>query len=320
MATGMSMTMTSSNRLPRPSLPEHFLSLLEKCVNLSHLKQLQSHLVTLDHAHLFAFKLVRFCILSLSNLDYARFIFYHLDCPDVYLHAAMITAYASQSVHAQILKFGFEEYRAAQNALVDSYAKCSDLGTAHQKFDGMQCSVYARVGMVGDAVLLFEEMPERNVPSWNAMIAGCAQNGFFSEAISLFQRMLLVSGGHEERPKQITVLGFVATAVVDMYGKCGSLKEATRLFNRNSERSLTLWNSIINCVALHGQSEKAIAIFKEMESLGFKPDEFTFMGLLNACTHRGLVEEGRSYFVSMSRDYNIEPEIEHYGCVIDLLS
>ncbi|KAL5996830.1 hypothetical protein ACLOJK_007752 [Asimina triloba] len=395
--------MTSSKLLPRPSLHEHFLSLLEKCVNLGHLKQLQSHLITLGHAQtqLFAFKLVRFSILSLSNLDYARFIFDHLDSPNVYLYTAMITAYASQSdtkstlllyqrmirqgrpppnhfvfphmlkscsdgsfdviktFHAQILRFGFEEYGVVQTALVDAYAKCSDLGTARQIFDGMRernvvpwtamVSGYARVGMVWDAVLMFEEMPDRDVPSWNAIIAGCSQNGLFSKAISLFQRMLLVSGGHENRPNQITVVcalsacahlgmlhlgkwihgyilknkigpsAFVANALVDMYGKCGSLKEATRLFNRISEKSLTSWNSIINCLALHGQSKNAITIFNEMESLGVKPDAVTFVGLLNACTHGGLVEEGHSYFESMSHDYKIEPQIEHYGCVIDLL-
>ncbi|XP_058101423.1 pentatricopeptide repeat-containing protein At1g33350-like [Magnolia sinica] len=396
--------MTSSNRfLSKPILNQHILSLLEKCTHLSHLKQLQSYLVTLGHGQtqFFAFKLVRFSILSLTDLSYARLIFDHLDSPNIYLYTAMITAYASHSdsrsalllysrmlrlnrprpnhfifphvlkscsdgssindirtVHTQILKSGFDEYAVVQTALVDSYSKYSDLETARRVFDGMSernvvswtamVSGYARVGMVGDAVLLFEEMPERDVPSWNAVIAGCAQNGLFSEAISLFRRMLHV-GAHEERPNQITVVcalsacahlgmlrlgkwihgyvrknnigpsSFIANALLDMYGKCGSLNEARRVFNEMPERSLTLWNSMINCLALHGQSETAITIFKAMEHVGVKPDEVTFVGLLNACTHGGLVDEGCSYFKSMSHDYRIEPQIEHYGCVIDLL-
>ncbi|XP_077210393.1 pentatricopeptide repeat (PPR) superfamily protein [Tasmannia lanceolata] len=385
---------------PKPSLNQHILSLLQKCNHLTQLKQIQAFLLTLGHGQtdFFAFKLVRFCALTLTQLHYARLIFDSLNSPNVYLYTAMITAYSSRSdshstfalynkmlhkgrpkpnhfifphvlkscwevcdvqgiksVHTHILKSGFDGYAVVQTALVDSYSKCSEVETAHQVFDEMSernvvawtamVSGYARVGMVGNAILMFDEMPERDVPSWNAIIAGCTQNGLFSEAISLFRRMIL--GG--ERPNQITVVcalsacahlgmlqlgkwihgyihkngigpsSFIANALLDMYGKCGSLNEARRLFDQMSERSLTSWNSMINCLALHGQSANAIALFKEMEHVGVKPDEVTFVGLLNACTHGGLVDEGCRYFDLMDKDYRIEPRIEHYGCVIDLL-
>ncbi|OVA13127.1 Pentatricopeptide repeat [Macleaya cordata] len=385
------------------TLNHHVLTVLEKSNHLNHLKQLQAFLITNGHGQtqFFAFKLVRFCILSLSNLDYARFIFDHLRSPNVYLYTAMITAYTSQSdhkstlilyrdmvrhgrprpshfiyphvlkscwsetqgtksVHNQILKSGFGGNPVVQTALVDSYLKCcSDVVIARSLFDEMSernvvswtamISGYARLGEIGNAVLLFEEMPERDVPSWNAVIAGCTQNGLFTEAISFFKRM--ISLDCDQRPNQVTVVcvlsacgnlgmlqlgtgihgyiyrnciipsSFILNALVDMYGKCGSLKEARRVFDQTSGRSLTTWNSMINCLALHGQSESAISLFEEMMHCGglVRPDEVTFVGLLNACTHGGLVEQGVGYFKLMTRDFKIEPQIEHYGCVIDLL-
>lgn len=273
----------------------------------------------------------------------------------------------TELVHTQIVKSGFEKYPVVQTALLDSYARfCSDLGTARQVFDGMSernivswtamVSGYARVGEMGNAVLMFEEMPERerDVPSWNAVIAGCTQNGLFSEAITLFRRMVMVAAEGKDcvnRPNLVTVvcglsacgntgmlqLGrcihgyiyrnrlecdlFLLNSLVDMYGKCGSLKQARRVFDKSLKRSVTTWNSMINCFALHGQSGEAIAVFEEMIQCGsdVKPDGVTFVGLLNACTHGGLVEQGRYYYDMMTRDYAIEPQIEHYGCQIDLL-
>ncbi|KAM7464720.1 hypothetical protein LguiA_032841 [Lonicera macranthoides] len=388
-----------------PNLNQHVLAILDKCNHLNHLKQLHSYLITLGHAqtHFYAFKLLRFCTISLSNLQYARFIFDHLRSPNIYLYTAMITAYSSQPdhrsslllyrdmlrhgsprpnhfiyphvlksspqvfeshctelVHTHVLKSGFGGYPVVQTALVDSYSRfSSDIGTARQLFDEMSernvvswttmVSGYTRLGEMGNAVLLFEIMPERDTPSWNAVIAGCTQNGLFSEAISLFRRMVVLEEGN--RPNQVTVVcslsacghtgmlqlgkcihgyicryglgpdSFILNALVDMYGKCGSLKEARKVFNSTLKRSLTSWNSMINCFALHGQSDCAISLFNEMMHHGdnVKPDAVTFIGLLNACTHGGLVEQGHYYFSLMTRDYMIEPQIEHYGCLIDLL-
>lgn len=249
-----------------------------------------------------------------------------------------------------------------QTALVDSYSKFrSDLRTARELFDEMaeknvvawtaMISGYTRHGEIGNAVVMFEHMPERDIPSWNALIAGCTQNGVFSEAISLFKRMLLLD--RDIKPNGVTVVcalsacshtgmlqlgrwihgyayrsglvpdSFISNALVDMYGKCGNLKEARIIFEMTSKRNLTSWNSMINCYALHGQSETAITVFEEMMMQSgdyLKPDEVTFVSLLNACTHGGLVEKGQSYFKLMTRDYGIEARIEHYGCLIDLLS
>ena len=265
---------------------------------------------------------------------------------------------AAESLHAQIVKSGFHEYPVVQTALVDSYSKVSGgLGNAKKVFDEMSdrsvvsftamVSGFARVGDVESAVRVFGEMLDRDVPSWNALIAGCTQNGAFTQGIELFRRMVFECN----RPNGVTVVcalsacghmgmlqlgrwihgyvyknglafdSFVLNALVDMYGKCGSLGKARKVFEMNPEKGLTSWNSMINCFALHGQSDSAIAIFEQMVEGGggVRPDEVTFVGLLNACTHGGLVEKGYWYFEMMVQEYGIEPQIEHYGCLIDLL-
>ncbi|PON83791.1 Tetratricopeptide-like helical domain containing protein [Trema orientale] len=387
---------------------ECILEKLGKCSDLNHLKQLQAFLITIGHSQtqLYAFKLVRFTALALADLSYARSIFDRLCSPNVYLFAAMITAYASQCrpisafdlyrymlrrgtpspnhfiypqvlkscpnatalvmVHTHILKSGFGRNPIVQTALTDSYAKFSlDVASARQMFDEMSernrnvvtwtamISGYIRLGDIENALLLFEKMPDRDVPSWNALIAGCTQNGFFQQAISLFKRMIfsVQEGKDHIRPNHVTVastlsacghsgmlqLGkwihgyvyrngllpdsFLSNALVDMYGKCGNLNEARRIFDMTSPKCLTSWNSMINCYALHGQSESSITIFQEMIKCkdDVSPNEITFIGLFNACTHGGLVEEGIAYFDMMTKVYEIKPQIEHYGCLIDLL-
>ncbi|KAJ9549338.1 hypothetical protein OSB04_021881 [Centaurea solstitialis] len=383
------------------NLNSQILPILEKLNHLNHVKQLQAYLITNGHSQdqFFSFKLLRCCVLSLSNFHYARQIFSSLASPNVYLYTAMITAYASQPdhdsslllyremvrkqrpkvshfiyphvlkscpevlgsngtkmVHAQIVGTGYGEYPVVQTALIDAYSRfSSDVGVARRLFDEMSernvvswtamISGYTRAGEMGSAVELFDEMPDRDTPSWNSIIAGCTHNGMYSEAIRLLRRM--VADGM--KPNHVTVLcslsafghtgmlqlgksthayvlrnglapnSLIANGLVDMYGKCGSLKEARRVFDNTSNRNLTSWNSMINSFALHGQSESAIKIYDEMMERNVKPDSVTFVGLLNACTHGGLVEKGRSFFTSMVRENGIEPDIHHIGCFIDLL-
>ncbi|KAK1438160.1 hypothetical protein QVD17_03963 [Tagetes erecta] len=383
------------------NLTTQILAILDKINHLNHLKQLQSYLITHGHSQhqFFSFKLLRCCVLSLSNVDYARSIFSSLTSPNVYLYTAMITAYSSQPdhdsslllyrdmvrkkrpkvshfiyphvlkscpevwgsngtkmVHAQIVRTGYDEYPVVQTALLNAYSRvCSDIGIARILFDEMpernvvswtaMISGYTRAGEMEKAVELFERMPDRDTPSWNSIITGCTHNGMFSEAIRLLRRMI----GNGMKPNHVTVLcslsafghtgmlqlgksthGYIlrntlgpnsrmANGLVDMYGKCGSLKEARKVFDEMPIRNLTSWNSMINSFALHGQSESAIKVFDEMKQHNVTPDNVTFVGLLNACTHGGLVEKGRSFFTSMVSEHGIEPDIHHIGCFIDLL-
>ncbi|CAH9117333.1 unnamed protein product [Cuscuta europaea] len=277
----------------------------------------------------------------------------------------VIKHFGTQIVHTQIEKNGFLEYPVVKTALLDSYSRFSaDIRIARELFDEMSVrnviswtamiSCLTRVGKVGDAILLFEEMPEslRDTPSWNSIISGCTQNGLFPEALLFFRRLVLEETvSNLNRPNQTSVVcalsacghsgmlqlgkcihgymlrigipsdSFTLNALIDMYGKCGSLKEARTVFDISPKRSLTCWNSIINSFALHGHWRSAIGVFTEMLQRRdlVKPDGVTFISLLNACTHGGLVEEGLSFYDLMTREYMIEPEINHYGCLVDLL-
>ncbi|AAG21611.1 unknown protein; 15445-13829 [Arabidopsis thaliana] len=396
-----------SSHMAEQLLNQFISAVISKSRHLNHLKQVQSFMIVsgLSHSHFLCFKLLRFCTLRLCNLSYARFIFDRFSFPNTHLYAAVLTAYSSSLplhassafsffrlmvnrsvprpnhfiyplvlkstpylssafstplVHTHLFKSGFHLYVVVQTALLHSYASSvSHITLARQLFDEMSernvvswtamLSGYARSGDISNAVALFEDMPERDVPSWNAILAACTQNGLFLEAVSLFRRMI---NEPSIRPNEVTVVCvlsacaqtgtlqlakgihafayrrdlssdvFVSNSLVDLYGKCGNLEEASSVFKMASKKSLTAWNSMINCFALHGRSEEAIAVFEEMMKLNIndiKPDHITFIGLLNACTHGGLVSKGRGYFDLMTNRFGIEPRIEHYGCLIDLL-
>ncbi|XP_057511091.1 pentatricopeptide repeat-containing protein At1g08070, chloroplastic-like [Actinidia eriantha] len=210
------------------------------------------------------------------------------------------------------------------NALVDMYLKCGDAGFAHK---------------------VFNEMPVKNVVSWNSMISGLAQQGEFKEALSMFRKMQ----NRGVKPDDVTLVGvlnscanlgmlelgkwvhayvdrnrikadrFIGNALVDMYAKCGSIDEAFKVFNGMKLRDVYTYTAIIVGLAMHGQGERALNLFSKMPNMGIEPDGVTYVGVLMACSHVGLVEEGRKHFAEMSRLYNLEPQTEHYGCMVDLL-
>ncbi|KAJ4733268.1 Pentatricopeptide repeat-containing protein [Rhynchospora pubera] len=262
-----------------------------------------------------------------------------------------------KSVHGHAIKSLFGEFGILQSSLLDGYVRLGDVKTARELFDGMPernivcwtalVSGYARVGKVGNAIALFNQMPERDVPSWNAIISGCAHNGFNSEAVTFFQKMVesgarpnkttifctLSACGHMgmlRLGKQMHGLWLIEPilALIHMLSmhwwtcteNAGALQRHIGFLRTYQIRVYLLGNSLINCFALQGHSEIAVSTFDRMQESGVVPDEITFVGLLNACTHGGFVNQGLSYFYNMTLEYGIEPSIEHYGCVIDLLS
>ncbi|KAJ6711344.1 hypothetical protein OIU79_007742 [Salix purpurea] len=188
---------------------------------------------------------------------------------------------------------------------------------------------------------LFNEMPERNVVSWNAMIAGYSQNNQPKEALELFHSMLEATAFVPMENTLVCVLSacgqlgcldfgqwiyqnyvrmrcseisvILANALIDMYAKCGVLHEAAKVFNEMPERNLVSWNSMITAYASHGHAKQALNVFEQMISGGFKPDDITLVGVLSACNHGGLVAQGREYFQKMKRKYGVEPKKEHYA-------
>jgi pentatricopeptide repeat protein len=189
-------------------------------------------------------------------------------------------------------------------------------------------------------------MPVRDVVSWNAMVTAYAHVGCYNEVLEVFNKMLDDS---TEKPDGFTLVsvlsacaslgslsqgewvhvyidkhgieieGFLATALVDMYSKCGKIDKALEVFRATSKRDVSTWNSIISDLSVHGLGKDALEIFSEMVYEGFKPNGITFIGVLSACNHVGMLDQARKLFEMMSSVYRVEPTIEHYGCMVDLL-
>lgn len=209
---------------------------------------------------------------------------------------------------------------------------------------------YIRSGDANGANEVFDKMPERNVVSWTTMIAGCVQKGRCKQALSLFHQMqravvqfdqvALVAAlsacarlGNLRMGKWIhsyivqffpnPLLVSLSNALINMYASCGMVEEASKVFGKMQERNTATWNSIITGFAKHGLGKEALGAFERMLSFGgteVRPDEITLLGVLCACSHAGLIEDGWNVFTSMIEEWGIDPQIEHYGCVVDLLS
>lgn len=241
------------------------------------------------------------------------------------------------------------------NALLDMYCKCGCLSEARELFDEMpnknvicwtsMVSGYVNCGQLEKARDLFDRSPVRDIVLWTAMINGYVQFNRFDEAVALFREMQIIRlkpdkfilvalltgcaqlGALEQgkwihgyiNENRITVDAVVATALIEMYAKCGLIEKALEIFYELREKDAASWTSIICGLAMNGKINKALELFSQMISGGAKPDDITFIGVLSACSHGGLVDEGRRFFNTMTEVYQIQPKLEHYGCLIDLL-
>ncbi|XP_060198254.1 pentatricopeptide repeat-containing protein At1g31430-like [Lycium barbarum] len=241
------------------------------------------------------------------------------------------------------------------NALVDMYCKCGCLMVARQIFDEMpmknvicwtsMVSGYVNSGQLDEARELFERSPIRDLVLWTSMINGYVQFNRVNDAMDLFRSMqmqrikpdkytlvALLTGCAQVgalqqgewihdymKENRIAVTAVVGTSLIEMYAKCGCIEKSMKIFDELEEKDTASWTSIICALAMSGNTWKALELFSKMEQAGIFPDDITFIGVLSACSHGGLVEEGRRYFHAMSRIYGIQPKLEHYGCLIDLL-
>lgn len=258
-------------------------------------------------------------------------------------------------LHKRIIESGVLPDLKVENALVDMYAECGEMEAAWDLFEGMQVrnivswtsviSGFVRLGQVDRAKVLFDRMPERDTVSWTAMIDGYVQAGQFREALEMFREMQLSKVRADEftmvsivtacaqlgaletgewariymNRHGINMDTFVGNALIDMYSKCGSIERALDVFNEMHSRDKFTWTAVILGLAVNGHGEEAIDMFDRMLRAFEAPDEVTFIGVLTACTHAGLVEKGRDFFLSMTVTYRIAPNVMHYGCMIDLL-
>ncbi|XP_065848712.1 pentatricopeptide repeat-containing protein At4g30700 [Euphorbia lathyris] len=223
---------------------------------------------------------------------------------------------------------------------------CVRTGTvSHSSVSTALITVYIKLNEMESAQQLFHESSEKTLASWNAMISGYTQNGLTEKAISLFQEMQMSNVS----PNPVTVtsilsacaqlgalsLGkwvhglvkdksfehniYVSTALIDMYAKCGSILEARQLFDLMPEKNVVTWNAMISGYGLHGHGHKALELFYEMLNSNITPTKASFLSVLYACSHAGLVREANEIFHCMVHDYEYEPLAEHYACMVDIL-
>ncbi|CAL9054710.1 unnamed protein product [Musa banksii] len=245
----------------------------------------------------------------------------------------------------------------AWSALIAGYARRGELTIARQLFDDMpskdliswnvMITACAKRGEMAMARELFDRVPEKDVVSWNAMIAGYVQCGEHDQAMEVFEQMHVAG----EQADEVTMLSLLSAcadagvldigkrihvslmemcsrnglstclgnALIDMYAKCGSIQGAMEVFRGLREKDLSTWNSIVGGLAIHGHFEDSLYLFEDMLKKKLRPDEITFVGVLVACSHGGMVEQGKRYFCLMQNEYGIEPNIKHYGCMVDML-
>ncbi|XP_059647610.1 pentatricopeptide repeat-containing protein At2g33680 [Cornus florida] len=234
-------------------------------------------------------------------------------------------AVEGKQVHGYLIKSGFEYQLYIMTALVDMYAKCGGIADARKGFD------YLR---------------EPDIVLWSSMIGGYVQNGENEDALSLYCKMqmegilpneltlasvlkacsTLAALEHGKQIHACTIKhGFgldvpIGSALLTMYAKCGSLEDGNLIFRRMPARDVVSWNSMISGLSQNGCGREALELFEEMRLEGTKPDYVTFVNILVACSHMGLVERGWVYFKMMSAEFGIVPRVEHYACMVDILS
>ncbi|XP_051146448.1 pentatricopeptide repeat-containing protein At2g21090 [Andrographis paniculata] len=280
-----------------------------------------------------------------------------------YSFAGVLTAsvklgdlWLARQLHCQVLVLGFFSNLVLSSSILDAYAKCGNIGDARKLFDEVRdrdvlawtalVSGYARGGDMKLAREVFDAIPDKNSVSWATLITGYAHNGMGHCALKVLSEMIWLNVkpdqfafnsclfacaglGSLEHGKQlhsylitsgIRPNAVVTSSLIDMYSKCGRLEAATKIFlTMKNKQHTVLWNTMMSAFSFHGRCKEAIKIFIRMGRLGLKPDGVTFFVLLNACKHSGFVRGGLYLFKSMTLDYCIVPDQEHYACLIDIL-
>lgn len=251
--------------------------------------------------------------------------------PNEYTFAAIISGVANlariewgEQLHGHVLRIGLVYCLSVANSIMTMYSKC---------------------GLLTSASMVFHGMDIRDIVTWSTIIAAYSQRGYGDEAFKYlswmrkegpkpsefaFASVLSVCGSMAilEQGKQLhahvlsvglELTAMIQSALINMYSKCGSIKEASKIFDVAENNDIVSWTAMINGYAEHGCSQEAIDLFEKIPTVGLRPDSVTFIGVIAACSHAGLVDLGFEYFNAMHNEYQIRPSKEHYGCMIDLL-
>lgn len=299
------------------------------------------------------------CILHNSDDVETAFDFFNqMPCKDIASWNTIISGFAQRKNMAraqELFSTMPEKNGVSWSAMISGYVECGELDKALQLFDAAPvksvvvwtatisgCMKFGRVSL---AEKLFREMPAKNLVTWNAMISGYVENCRAEDGLKLFRIMIrlgikpnasslssVLLGCSElsalQLGKQIHQLVYKSslrndttslTSLVSMYSKCGDLEDAWKLFIWIPKKDVVTWNAMISGYAQHGAGLQALSLFEKMSAEGMKPDWITFVAVLLACNHAGLVERGFGYFDSMVKEFGIEPKPDHYACMVDLL-
>lgn len=410
----------------------HCLALLGNCRNLRSFKKIHAQVLKtgLDADLLVVGKLLLHCSTQLRDaLDYGYRIFFCTPNPDVFMYNTLIRGlsesespqnslftfirmlresnhrpdsfsfafalkaaanltclYAGSQLHCQSIFRGLSTHVFVGTTLVSLYAECGFLGFSQKVFDEMPernvvawnalLTAYFRCHDTQGAQRIFYLMPFRDLTSWNLMLAGYMKAGELQLAENLFWRMLIkndvswstmitgfAQNGYldeafrsfmemqraEMSPNEASLTGVLSAcaqagalefgkmlhgfieksglgwinsvnnALLDTYSKCGDVDMGRLIFDRMpGKKNIVSWTSLINGLAMQGYGEEALRLFDEMVSSGIRPDEITFVSILYACSHAGLIDQGCEIFSGMTKQYGITATTEHYGCMVDL--
>ncbi|KAK8506709.1 hypothetical protein V6N13_065839 [Hibiscus sabdariffa] len=261
-------------------------------------------------------------------------------------------------LHCLAIRMGYEDNIYVLSSLMTSYAENGFLSDALAFITDLErplstvpsniaAGICCRIGKYHETIKLLSVLDDPDIVSWNILIAACARNGYNKEVFELFKQMqmapiypdnytfvslLSVCGKLSNLALGSSVHGliiktdfspcdtFVCNLLIDMYGKCGCIKSSVKIFDGMVDRNLITWTSLISALGVHGYCYEALEKFREMEFQGFKPDGVTLIAIITVCRHAGLVEKGMEFFRRMKSDYGLEPKMDHYYCVIDLLA
>ncbi|GMN57407.1 hypothetical protein TIFTF001_026515 [Ficus carica] len=229
-----------------------------------------------------------------------------------------------RQIHSQTVVTAADSEILVANALVDMYAKCCRFKEAKTIFSDLSnksavpwtamISAYIQNGLQEEGLQMFNEMRRQNVCTDQATFASVLRASASLASLSLGRQLhsSLIRSGFMSNV-------FSGSALLDMYAKCGSMKDALQTFQEMPKRNPVSWNALISAYAQNGDGQGTIRSFEQMLKSGFDPDLVSFLGVLTACSHCGLVEEGLKYFNSMTSTYKIVPKREHYASMIDVL-
>ncbi|XVE93555.1 hypothetical protein REPUB_Repub01dG0205000 [Reevesia pubescens] len=260
-----------------------------------------------------------------------------------------------KEVHGWVLKNGLSSNPFVSSGIVDVYCKCGkmkyaelmhlDSGRSNSFSVTSMIVGYSSQGNMVEARRLFDSLAEKNSVVWTALFSGYLKSQncdalfqllseFWDEEATIPDGLVLMSvlgacalqaalDPGKQTHGYILRVGIemdekLFSAMIDMYSKCGNITYAEKMFQKVNAKDSVIYNVMMAGYAHHGHESKVFLLFEEMLQQGIRPDAVTFVALLSACRHCGLVELGEKYFNSMTESYKILPEIDHYACMIDL--